>query len=30
VLLTPLYWLEQDRPAFFAAHLKPLLAQYGL
>ncbi len=30
VLLTPLYWLEQDRPAFFATYLKPLLAQYGL
>jgi len=30
VLLTPLYWLEHDRPAFFAAHLKPLLAEHGV
>jgi len=30
VLLAPLYWLEQDRPAFFAVHLKPLLAEHGV
>jgi tetratricopeptide (TPR) repeat protein len=30
VLLTPLYWLEHERPAFFVAHLKPLLAAHGL
>ena len=30
VLLTSLYWLEPDRRAFFAAHLKPLLERYGL
>jgi len=30
VLLTPLYWLEHDRSAFFAAHLKPLLAAHGV
>jgi tetratricopeptide (TPR) repeat protein len=30
VLLTPLYWLEQDRPAFFAIYIKPLLAAHGM
>jgi tetratricopeptide (TPR) repeat protein len=30
VLLTPLYWLEPDRPTFFAAHLKPLLAAHEM
>jgi tetratricopeptide (TPR) repeat protein len=30
VLLTPLYWLAQDRPSFFTTHIKPLLDSHGL
>jgi len=30
VLLTPLYWLEPDRPAFFASSIKLLLAAHGM
>ena len=30
VLLTPLYWLEQDHPDFFARCARPLLERYGM
>jgi tetratricopeptide (TPR) repeat protein len=30
VLLTPLYWLEKDRPEFFEKYARPLLEQYGV
>ncbi len=30
ILLTPLYWLEQDRPDFFREYAGPLLAKYGV
>jgi len=30
VLLTPLYWLERDNPAFFARCAKPLLEEYNV
>ena len=30
ILLTPLYWLETDRPEFFAQYAKPLLERYGV
>ncbi|MEO8954048.1 MAG: hypothetical protein ACR2H5_19375 [Ktedonobacteraceae bacterium] len=30
VLLTPLYWLERDNPAFFARCAKPLLDEYDV
>ena len=30
ILLTPLYWLEKDRPNFFSEYAAPLLAQYNL
>ena len=30
VLLTPLYWLEHDRPDFFHEHARPVLEKYGV
>jgi tetratricopeptide (TPR) repeat protein len=30
VLLTPLYWLQKDRPDFFEQYARPLLEKYGL
>jgi tetratricopeptide (TPR) repeat protein len=30
ILLTPLYWLETDRPEFFEQYAKPLLERYGV
>ena len=30
VLLTPLYWLERDRPDFFREYARPLLEKYGV
>jgi tetratricopeptide (TPR) repeat protein len=30
ILLTPLYWLEQDSPNFYQAYAEPLLKRYGL
>ncbi len=30
VLLTPLYWLERDRPDFFERYARPLLEKYEL
>ncbi len=30
VLLTPLYWLEKDRPDFFEMYARPLLERYGV
>jgi len=30
VLLTPLYWLEKDRPDFFERYARPLLKKYGV
>ena len=30
LLLTPLYWLEEDRPDFFQQYAKPLLEEYGM
>ena len=30
LLLTPLYWLEQDRPQFFHEYAKPLLERYEI
>jgi hypothetical protein len=30
ILLTPLYWLENDRPDFFENYASPLLQQYGI
>jgi hypothetical protein len=28
ILLTPLYWLEKDTPAFFTQRIQPLLQKY--
>ena len=30
MLLTPLYWLETDRPDFFEQYARPLLERYGV
>ncbi len=30
ILLTPLFWLEQERPQFYQEYAEPLLRQYGL
>ncbi len=30
ILLTPLYWLEKDRPDFFQHYARPLLDRYGM
>ena len=30
ILLTPLYWLERDRPDFFRVYAAPLLAKYNV
>jgi len=30
MLLTPLYWLEKDRPDFFEKYAKALLERYGV
>ncbi len=30
VLLTPLYWLEQDRPEIYQSCAVPFLVQYGI
>ena len=30
ILLTPLYWLEKDRPNFFSEYAAPLLARYNV
>ncbi|HVB24757.1 MAG TPA: tetratricopeptide repeat protein [Ktedonobacteraceae bacterium] len=30
ILLTPLYWLETDRPEFFEQYARPLLERYGM
>ena len=30
ILLTPLYWLEQDSPNFYQEYAEPLLKRYGL
>jgi len=30
ILLTPLYWLEHDRPDWFSQYARPLLDQYGV
>ena len=30
LLLTPLYWLEKDRPNFFSKYAAPLLARYNV
>jgi len=30
MLLTPLYWLEKDRPDFFEKYARPLLERYGV
>lgn len=30
VLLTPLYWLEQDKPQFYHGYAKPLLKRYEI
>ena len=30
VLLTPLYWLERDRPDFFHQFARPLLKKYDM
>jgi len=29
-LLTPLYWLEKDRPSLFVNYARPLLLQYNI
>jgi tetratricopeptide (TPR) repeat protein len=30
ILLTPLYWLEKDRPDFFRKYAEPLLKKYNV
>jgi tetratricopeptide (TPR) repeat protein len=30
VLLTPLYWLQRDRPDFFREYAEPLLKRYDV
>lgn len=30
ILLTPIFWLEQERPQFYQEYAEPLLKQYGL
>ena len=30
ILLTPLYWLEKDRPGLFVNYARPLLLQYNV
>jgi hypothetical protein len=30
ILLTPLFWLEKERPDFFKKHIRPLLEHCGL